>query len=287
MIYKNEENLYSKIYDCLKINCQKCFGFCCVALYFSASEGFPTDKAAGNPCINLEPDFSCTIHKNLSEKGLKGCTAYDCFGAGQKVAQVIYNGQNWRQNPELSKEMFQVFLIVRQIHEMIWYLSQAFIIEKNDSTKEKLMKLIREMESITYLKSNKIINLDIELYRDKVNPFLKKASEFVRSKVYNGQRNTLKHRKTIAGRLDLIGKDLRKINLRGADLRGSLLMAADLRGNDLSGADFIGADLRDADFRGANLSRSIFITQNQINSTKGDSNTKLPKELSRPTDWDK
>jgi len=47
----------------LKINCKKCFGLCCVALYFSASEGFPTDKDVGKPFINLQSDFTCSVHK--------------------------------------------------------------------------------------------------------------------------------------------------------------------------------------------------------------------------------
>jgi uncharacterized protein YjbI with pentapeptide repeats len=86
MTYENRFKYDKELHENLKIDCQKCFGFCCVALYFSASEGFPTDKDAGKPCINLQSDFNCAVHKNLRQKGLKGCTAYDCFGAGQKVA---------------------------------------------------------------------------------------------------------------------------------------------------------------------------------------------------------
>ena len=78
----------SKLDKELRVDCKKCFGLCCIALYFSASEGFPTNKDAGKPCINLQSDFTCSVHQNLRKKGLKGCTAYDCFGAGQKVYQV-------------------------------------------------------------------------------------------------------------------------------------------------------------------------------------------------------
>lgn len=106
-------------------DCEKCFGLCCVALYFSASEGFPVDKNAGKPCPNLLKDFNCSVHKELREKGLKGCTAYYCFGAGQKVAQVTYGGHNWRQEAEVAKQMFEVFLVMRQLHEMLWPLTEA------------------------------------------------------------------------------------------------------------------------------------------------------------------
>ncbi|MFE7915696.1 pentapeptide repeat-containing protein, partial [Bacillus mobilis] len=53
----------------------------------------------------------------------------------------------------------------------------------------------------------------------------------------------------------------------------------------LRGADLIGADFRDADIRGADFTNSIFLTQVQINAAKGDTHTKLPKMLSRPSYW--
>lgn len=286
MKHKSEVIFNKELYDSLKIDCEKCFGFCCIALYFSASEGFPADKDAGKPCLNLQSDFSCAIHKNLRKEGLKGCTAYDCFGAGQKVAQGTYGGHNWKQAPEAAKEMFEVFLIMRQLHEMLWYLSEAFRIQPNDIIQNKLRDLIKEIEDITNQNAGSLMKLDIEAYRDRVNLLLHKTSETVRTKALNGQRITLK-RKKIAGRLDCFGADFRKINLRGADLRGAFLIAADLRGNDLSGADFIGADMRDADIRGTNLEESIFLTQGQINTAKGDLNTKLPPALIRPTYWEK
>ena len=286
MTYENGANSDKQLYENLKVDCEKCFGFCCVALYFSASEGFPIDKDAGKPCINLEGDFSCAIHKDLRTKGLKGCTAYDCFGAGQKVAQVTYGGHDWRQDKESSKQMFDVFLIMRQLHEMLWYLTNALMIQTNSTIKDKLIHLVSKTERLTYLNADSLMELDLEAHRDDVNSLFKQTSELVRDKMLRGQRTTLKRKKTIAGRLDLIGADLRKTNLRGADLRGAFLIAANLSGADLNGADLIGADLRDADLRGANLTNSMFITQSQINAAKGDSNTKLPISLVRPRYWD-
>ncbi len=287
MIYKNGVKYDKELHDNLKVDCQKCFGFCCVALYFSASEGFPTDKDAGKPCINLQSDFRCTVHKNLRQKGLKGCTAYDCFGAGQKVAQVTYDGHDWRRNPKTAKQMFDVFLIMRQLHEMLWYLTEAFRIQYNSIIQKEISYVISETVRLTNLDADSLIELDLVAHRSNVNALLLKTSELVQTKARRGQKTTLKRRKTIAGRLNFIGSDLRKINLTGEDLRGAFLIAADLRGVDLSGADLIGADLRDADIRGANLTNSIFITQSQINAAKGDSDTRLPMSLVRPVYWDK
>lgn len=286
MLYK-DENSSHELYKDLRVDCEKCFGFCCVALFFSASEGFPTNKEAGKPCINLQSDFTCTIHKNLRKKGLKGCTAYDCFGAGQKVAQVTYAGQDWKQAPESANQMFEVFLIVRQLHETLWYLTEAFKRPVDNQIKEELSYMISETEGLTRLSAEEIIGLNVDVHRKEVNGLLSKTSELVRTKAQRGKQVSLKRKKTIAGRLDCIGVDFRKTNLRGEDLRGAFLIASNMSGADLSGVDFIGADLRDADIRGADLTDSIFITQSQINTAKGDSNTKLPISLVRPKYWDK
>ena len=170
---------------------------------------------------------------------------------------------------------------------MLWYLKEALRIGENINIQSKISCLISVTEDFTLLSCDSLIALDLESHRTEVNSLLEKISELVRSRTLRGQKNTLKRRKTIGGRLDLIGADLRKTNLRGADLRGSLLIAADLRGADLTGADLIGADMRDADLRGTYLTDSIFLTQSQINTAKGDSDTKLPISLSRPLYWDK
>lgn len=64
-------------------DCANCFGLCCVALAFSRSSDFPVDKPAGEPCVNLVDDDSCAIHDRLRPSGCRGCTVFDCFGAGQ------------------------------------------------------------------------------------------------------------------------------------------------------------------------------------------------------------
>lgn len=277
----SELESYEKIKESLKIDCGKCFGFCCVALYFSKTEGFPIDKIAGKPCINLKDDFKCSVHRNLKEKGLKGCIHYDCFGAGQKVAQITYKGQSWKEN---SKKIFDVFLNIYKLHEMLWYLTEAYRVQSDEKMKKEIMDMIDYTDKLTRLDSESIMKIDIVTYRSKVNKLLLKTSESIRSKIKKDKKNILK-KKLIASRVNFMGKDLRKYNLIGEDLSGAFLIAADLRGVDLSFTDLIGADLRDTDIRGADLSNSIFITQSQINSAKGDDNTKLPNSLYCPSCW--
>lgn len=274
-----------KVRRSLRADCDKCFGLCCVALYFSASEGFPSDKAAGQPCLNLQPDFRCCVHKSLRERGLKGCAAFDCFGAGQKVAQVTYGGQDWRQVPDSAKQMFEVFQIMRQIHEMLWYLAEALTLKPAWQIQGEFNSLLNETEHLTHLSPDYLMELDVAAHRAAVNDLLLKTSALVRAEARRGQKTHAGRRKAFGRGADLIAADLRRIDLRGANLRGAYLIAADLRGSDLSGTDFIGADFRDADLRGADLSKSIFLTQAQINVAIGDTSTKLPPLLTRPTHW--
>ena len=269
----------------LRADCENCFGLCCVALYFSASEGFPLDKDAGQACLNLQPDFRCCVHNNLSERGLKGCIAFDCFGAGQKVSQVSFGGLDWRKVPESAEQMFKGFLIMRQLHELLWYLTEALTLQQSRPIHGVLSAMLDETERLTHLSPDSLMELDVAVHRADVNTLLLKTSELVRAEARRGQKAHSGRQKTFSRGADLIAADLRKINLRGANLRGAYLIAADLSGTDLCGTDFIGADFRDADLRGADLSKSIFLTQAQLDAAKGDARTKFPSSLTRPTHW--
>jgi hypothetical protein len=109
----------------LRPDCANCFALCCTAFGFSRSADFAVDKPAGSPCQNLADDFSCTIHDRLRPRGFRGCTVFDCFGAGQNVSQAFFAGKSWLERPETKDEMFSAFKAARQLHEMLWYLSEA------------------------------------------------------------------------------------------------------------------------------------------------------------------
>lgn len=262
----------------LKPDCENCFGLCCVALPYAKSADFAFDKDSGTPCRNLKPNFQCSIHKDLRNKGFRGCAAYECFGAGQKVSQVIYEGNDWRNDAEQAKEMFNVFPIVQQLHEMLWYLHEALNTEASKPIHQQLHVMYEETELLTKQSPENILNINVHEHRSKVNELLLRTSELVRAKTLNK-----KFKKKI--QYDLIGAKLKGADLKGASLRGVLLIAADLRDADLRMTDLIGADFRDADLSGANLTGSIFLTQAQVNAAKGDRNTKLPPSLKSPDHW--
>jgi uncharacterized protein YjbI with pentapeptide repeats len=248
-----------------------------VALPFTASADFPVDKAAGQPCVNLRADFRCGIHACLREHGYRGCTVFDCFGAGQHVSQVTFGGRDWRQAPRTARRMFDVFAVMRQLHELLVYLTEALTFTPARPIHRQLRRALGEIERLTRGSADELVELDVAAVRAEVSPLLLRASELVRSDVPGRKKN---HHGA-----DLMGAKLRGANLRGANLRGANLIAADLRKADLRVADLIGADLRDADLSGADLTGSFFLTQPQLDAAKGDAVTKLPRKFARPVHW--
>jgi len=261
----------------LRADCARCVGLCCVAPAFTRSADFAIDKPAGQPCPNLSADFRCGIHERLRPTGFAGCAAYDCFGAGQKVTQVTYAGLDWRANPEIAEPMFGTFAVMRQLHELLWYVAEALTLEPARPLREPLARAYSETERLTLERPEVLRELDVATIRDQVNALLLRASALTRA----GVRAQPPDRRGAS----LIGADLRRADLRAANLRGTSLVGADLRGADLRVADLTGADLRGADLGGADLTGSLFLTQAQLDSARGDLATRLPPALDRPAHW--
>lgn len=252
-------------FNSLRADCENCFGLCCVALPFAASADFAIDKDGGTPCKNLQLDFRCGIHKNLRQQGFKGV--------------------DWKEGPETAKKMFDVFPIMQQLHEMLSYLTEALTLKATRPIHRELRRALDEMERLSQLSPDLLIELDVPSHRAYVNDLLLKTSELVWIESNRQRKGSQKSKRINHRSANLMGANLKGADLRGANLRGAYLIAANLRGADMRAADLIGADLRDADLRGADLTESIFLTQVQINSAKGDARTKLPNSLSRPAHW--
>ncbi len=74
-------------------------------------------------------------------------------------------------------------------------------------------------------------------------------------------------------------------DLRGAQLSEAVLIKANLSVVNLSGADLSRADLTEADLRGADLREALNLTQVQVDSAKGNRETRLPTGLRIPERW--
>jgi hypothetical protein len=253
--------------DQLQADCGRCAGLCCVAPAFAKSSDFAIDKPAGQPCPNLAEDFRCGIHDRLPERGFPGCVVFDCFGAGQQVTQVTFGGREWRGTPGIAGRMFAVLPVMRQLHELLWYVTKALELTAARPLHHELRMARDETAALTAGPPEELLALDVDAHRSRVNPLLQQASELARAG-FGGRRPD--HRGA-----DLIGRRLRGADLRGASLRGALLIGADLRGADLRSADVTGADLRGTDLRGADLTGILFLTAAQLRAAVTDATTKL------------
>lgn len=261
----------------LRADCANCFGLCCVALPFARSADFPIDTEAGRPCPNLQADSRCGIHAQLRHEGFRGCTVFDCLGAGQRVSQITFSGRDWRQAPDTARAMFDAFAVMRQLHELLWYLTQALELPRTRPLHGELRTTLREIERHTQADPEALLRVDPAALRGQANALLLRTSDLARSAIAGRKQN---HRGA-----DLAGVDLRRAALRGASLRGASLIAADLRGADLEAADVTGADLRDCKLHAADLSGTYFLTQSQLEAAIGDAATRLPPGFTRPMHW--
>ena len=251
----------------LVADCGSCFGLCCVLLPFRREGGFGVDKDSGEPCHHLDPRDGCEIHDSLHASGWPGCAAFDCFGAGQQVSNVTYGGTSWREHDNLG-EMAAVLSVMRQLHEMLAHLAEVArrAPEAEPASQWDTIVALTRADPVT------LLTADLDEIRAGVSGVLRDATVEL-----HGPAHPMP--------ADLAGADLRDRGLVRADLRGALLIGADLRGADLALADLLGADLRGADVRGARLAEAWFLSQSQLNSTRGDDTTTLPSALNRPGHW--
>ncbi|MEU1363476.1 pentapeptide repeat-containing protein [Micromonospora zamorensis] len=258
----------------LRADCGRCFGLCCVVPAFARSADFAIDKPAGQACPNLGPDHRCGIHTELRQRGFPGCTVFDCFGAGQQVSQVTFGGRDWRDAPETLPAMAEAFAVLRPLHELLWYVTEALTLHLPADLRDELARARAETAALTVNDPTHLRTVDVAAHRDRVNPLLSQASQAARSP------GGVDHRGA-----HLPGADLRGVDLRRANLRGALLIGADLRDVDLSLADVTGADLRGADLRGSDLRNTLFLHQSQLDAARGDVRTGLPATRTRPPHW--
>jgi len=257
----------------LSADCSQCFALCCVALPFRKSADFAIDKPAGTPCRNLD-GYACTIHDRLPAAGFPGCVAYDCFGAGQRVAQQTFNGIDWRSSPGSAESMFTAFATMRHLHELLWLIASALARPEAEPLRADLQAKRSAVERATDSSAAELAELDVNELRSTTAPLLRQVSRLVRGE----------DARDLSGE-DFTGADLRNEHLRNADLRNARLLGANLTGVDLGHADLLGADIRNADISGADLVGTLYLTQSQLGGSRGNEMTGIPPTLRRPLHW--
>jgi hypothetical protein len=104
----------------LVADCGRCAALCCVWTAFDASDDFAFTKPAGVACHHLRRDHRCAIHGQLAGRGLRGCAAYDCHGAGPRATRLLDGAARLT-----DRQRDDVFRILRDVHELLWRLDGA------------------------------------------------------------------------------------------------------------------------------------------------------------------
>ena len=167
----------------LRADCARCAGLCCVAPTFAASADFAIDKPAGQACPNLGDDCRCAIHQDLRGRGFAGCSVFDCFGAGQAVVQQTFGGRDWLRSPELAEPMFAAFSVMRQVHELLWYLAEALPLAGDRPLRTELDRVRDELVRLRHVEVEELIGLDVAGLRERVGPLLQAVSELARAEI--------------------------------------------------------------------------------------------------------
>lgn len=193
-----------------RADCGRCAALCCVLTSFSEGDAFAFAKAAGTPCRHLD-GHRCAVHSELGKRGLRGCQAFGCFGAGQRATEALgLHGHAWGSStlPPGADEVFGALCVVQYCRWLLHEASQQGLASADLRAEEARLAHLAEAPSSV------LEALDIGDLCGQV-------------------ANLLEHPSGPDHRF----ADLHGADLRGADLRGANLAFADLRSAQLHGAD--------------------------------------------------
>jgi len=179
--------------------------------------------------------------------------------------------------------MFAVFKVVRQLHEMLWYLTEARDRTFDPDLAAAADQLYAGIAATAQGDASAVLAADVEILHGKVRALLMEVSEEARASF--GAEDTLRHDGGLGAGSDLMGANLANRRLCGSDLRGAYLIGVNLKNSDLTAVDLLGADLRGAQLHNADLSKALYLTQPQINAAEGDPKTLLPPRITKPDHW--
>ena len=152
----------------LKGDCARCAALCCVVFAFDRGEDFAVDKAAGEPCPNIGECGECRIYESRSERGFRGCSRFECFGAGQRVVQGMFDGRSWQTEPELLAPMTRAFGPMKKACELLFAVTYAKERWRSSAALDRLGEIERVLEEITADViadgvHGRLLNIDAEL----------------------------------------------------------------------------------------------------------------------------
>lgn len=154
-------------------DCGNCVAICCVATSFDASEAFAIDKPAGVRCQHLAQSHRCTIHRERGRLGFAGCIAYDCYGAGQRVTRAFV------ARPGALSERDEAFLALREIHELLWLLTEAMKLcpEPSTALRIEIAGEVARLDRAALELIDELDRVDVSARREAVTSLLRRVGD--------------------------------------------------------------------------------------------------------------
>jgi hypothetical protein len=172
--------------------------------------------------------------------------------------------------------MFAVFGVMRELHELLWFLTEALGFGAARPLRSDLSGALAETERLTELGPEALAELDVDARRRRVGAVLRRVSELVRGHGGRQLRGADPDGCEPARRRPARGRPAGRV----PDRRRSH------RCRSAAGRSHRRRSARRGD-AGADLGASIFLTQFQVNAAAGDGETVLPEALTRPAHWSK
>lgn len=91
--------------------------------------------------------------------------------------------------------MFDVFPVMWQLHELLWYLTEARSLEPASPIHEELDEALQETWRLTELDPESLLSIDMTAYRASVNVLLLRTSELVREDARRKHQGPLKQKR--------------------------------------------------------------------------------------------
>jgi len=145
----------------LVADCGTCAALCCVLSGFDASEDFAFSKPTGVRCPNLLPSCRCAIHDELVVRGLAGCAAYDCHGAGPRATRLFAATLLTR------RQRHDAFAMLREIHELLWLLTGAAALCADEPELRGELEQARDvLDALGGASARELLATDLQPHRD-------------------------------------------------------------------------------------------------------------------------
>lgn len=92
---------------------------------------------------------------------------------------MTFGGRDWRTDPDLARQMFDVFGVMRQLYELLWNLTRATRLRPAAPIRASISALAADTAWLTELDAADLLRLDLSAHRAKAGVLLRRVGELV------------------------------------------------------------------------------------------------------------